>query len=1189
MTRRLSHGPQRMVLATVLLYMAGGVLSISHAQIVSNIVADRTLPTPTVVALPTPVPGGNRFDISGGTVIGGVNQFHSFDRFSVGTNDTANFSVANSIKNIISRVTGGVGSQIDGTLTSTISGTSTISSADLYLLNPAGILFGKNAQLNIGGSFHASTGDYVKLGTEDIFYADSTKASALTSASPSAFGFLTSNLAAIDVQTGTFTGTFPRRLQVPVGQTLSLVGGPVNVGAPSGQLPAGFVFAPGGVVNIASVASPGEATSVALPGARPFSSGINVDGFAKLGEIHLTGGAVVDGKNINIRGGRLEIRDATLFPGVSFQVGLPGAPAPNGGQVNINVTDDVTITSISPQVARPGIQTFAGSGSNALVVPVQGDVPGINIKAGSFSISGPLALIQSSRFGPANPPTVAITANNIEVRNGASIGMTNSFGGGPFPTDGGTLTINGNNMTISSDGSSLTGISATSTFHPAYGAAGPNNGPPRPTAFSPFFQFADSASVTINLTGNLTVQGNTQITTDSFAFGRSGAININAANMLFVGAGPTPPPGVIAAIAAQSERANDSGSVTLRATGNIDIQNGFRVSANTFGSGNGGTIDVTAGGPITLTGANSRILSGTLQLTDAELNSFAQRFAAFFGVFPATSFTYASLRTRLGVAPAVGDFMQVLKKLHETTNSVSNPLVAVTDITPGDAGRISITTPLLTLNADTRIETSTGWDGNAGAVLANVGSLFLKDGAAIRSTSGIQGLSGAGNAGSVTITATGPATISVSGRSPTTGAGSSISTSTIGAGAAGNISLIASDVTVGGGAQVSSSTSGAGAGGTVGLTAGELVSISGEGSGLFSTTSGTGNAGQINVSTPTLTMGDGGTISVATSGVGNAGNTALNVGNFTQSGGSRVDSSTSGGGSGGGITVTAANSASISGPGTGLFSTASSTGAGGDINLQAPQVQILDGATISANSTGTATATAGNVNIVTSNLNMQTGSITTESTLADGGNISITTTGSMVHLTDSEITTSVQSGSGSGGNITIDSDLVILDDSRILANAFGGPGGNINVTADVFLVNSGGTLPTSLTGIVDASSVLSTPGTINIQATFTDVTGEVAQLPETPLRATELLRAACAARFAGGKASSLVLGGRDGVPIQPGGLLPSPLYLANEAGTPSTGARISANDLPVRFSLLGSAKDGLSNRYSLLPNAKCAF
>jgi hypothetical protein len=137
-------------------------------------------------------------------------------------------------------------------------------------------------------------------------------------------------------------------------------------------------------------------------------------------------------------------------------------------------------------------------------------------------------------------------------------------------------------------------------------------------------------------------------------------------------------------------------------------------------------------------------------------------------------------------------------------------------------------------------------------------------------------------------------------------------------------------------------------------------------------------------------------------------------------------------------------------------------------------------------------------------------------------------------------------------------------------------------------VNSGGRVPTSLAGIVDASSALSTPGTINIEATFTNVTSEVVQLPETPLRATELLRAACAARFVGGKTSSLVLAGRDGVPPQPGGLLPSPLYLASKSNSPSTISSSTGLSLPMGFSLLGSS-DRFLNRYSLLPNAKCAL
>ena len=124
-----------------------------------------------------------------------------------------------------------------------------------------------------------------------------------------------------------------------------------------------------------------------------------------------------------------------------------------------------------------------------------------------------------------------------------------------------------------------------------------------------------------------------------------------------------------------------------------------------------------------MTGANSRILSGTLQAPDIQYDGFAQKFAGVFGV-PAATFTYASLRTRLGIVPAPGDLMQVLAKLNAMKDSAGNPLVAVTDFIPGDAGRVSFTTPLLTMNADTRIETSTGWDGNAGAVLGNVRSYF---------------------------------------------------------------------------------------------------------------------------------------------------------------------------------------------------------------------------------------------------------------------------------------------------------------------------------------------------------------------------------------------------------------------------------------------------------------------------------
>ena len=257
-------------------------------------------------------------------------------------------------------------------------------------------------------------------------------------------------------------------------------------------------------------------------------------------------------------------------------------------------------------------------------------------------------------------------------------------------------------------------------------------------------------------------------------------------------------------------------------------------------------------------------------------------------------------------------------------------------------------------------------------------------------------------------------------------------------------------------------------------------------------------------------------------------------------------------------------------------------------------MNIQNGGRVSADSGGTVggqqfsgSGLAGNINISAGDqIAMTDGSVSTRAVTSDGGNITLNAP-RMIQLTDSQITTSVESGFGGGGNINIDPQFVILTDSRILANAFGGPGGNIDITADVFLVNSGGQFPTSLVG---CRRILGPgySGRINIEAKFTNVTGAVAQLPSAPLQATELLRASCPARFAGGKASSLVIAGRGGLPLQPGDLLPSPLYVANDSDVPSTGNKVTDQKLPLRFSLLGS-KDRVLNQYSLLPNMKCSL
>jgi filamentous hemagglutinin family protein len=1010
-------------------------------------------------------PSTGVFNITGGTrPNNGPNLFHSFGNFSLNAAESANFlnNSGRATTNILSRVTGGNPSRIFGTIN-----TLDFPGANLFLMNPAGIVFGPTAQLNVSGSFHATTADYIKLGTDGIFFADPARPTVLTVAPPSAFGFLTAHPAPIEVQTGgidfnTFVLTL---LQVPEGQTLSFVGGNapgseipgVSIGALDRSTP-GYVLAPAGRVNLVSVASAGEA---AFDG-----KGFNVDGFTQLGGVKVGPGSIVDAKEIFIRGGRLVIDDGLLLPG-AFALELSGiglSPLPNGGEVNIKVTNDVTITGtgVEPLITArpPGIFIYTG---DFFSISPEAKVPDVRIDAGSVSISG-FGGIQTNRNAPGEPGNVVINANTVNVGRGGSVVLFNAFEGA-----GGNLIINARDVNVSGDGS------PSSVGFEGLGAQGVVNFaffPPDST--DPRLITADSGNITINASNSLNVTGLGQITTDSRVFGRAGAITINARDLFLAGTGQFES----GAIASQSAFAGDAGNVTINATNTITVTDGFRISSTSLGSGNAGNVDVRAGQSITLSN-NGRILGRTNQPPDETLN-------ALFGEVFLQSFD--SLREEMGNPNAT--MMEVLAFL-QARGDIQIPDL---DLTPGNAGTVSVTTPVLTLNAGASIQTSTGWEGNAGQVVANVASLSINGGSFISSSSGLVLLNqngtvfgpavGPGDAGSITLTATD--TISVSGSN------SVISTATFGDGKGGSISLSGNQVNVQNGGSVTSQS-----GGTL--------------------------AGQF------------------FAGAGNAGNVSLAAKD----------------------TVEISGRAPTSGERSTVTTSTSGGGRGGDVSISAGKlVSIVNGGSVNADSLVGA-GLAGNIKITAGEqIVMNDGSVSTRAVTADGGNITLTTTGSLIHLTNSQITTSVESGVGTGGNITVNTDVLTLDDSRILANAFGGPGGNINITADVFLVNQGGTIPATLVGIIDASSALSTPGTISIQAQITDVSGAIVALPESVLQAATLLTASCAARLAEGKSSSLVFRGREGVPPAPDAPLWSPLADLGVDGPPLRGEGHGGDSFP---------------------------
>jgi filamentous hemagglutinin family protein len=194
-----------------------------------EIVPDTTLPINSNVKLE-----GNIFNITGGTQAGS-NLFHSFQEFSVPTGGTAFFNNAVDIQNIISRVTGGSISNIDGLIRA--------NGTNLFLINPSGIVFGPNASLNVGGSFLASTASSLKFADGFEFSATAPQ---------------TTPLLTISVPIGLQFPANPRSIQnqstvgleVEPGKTLALVGGDVN-------LDGGVLTAPGGRVELGGLATTG--------------------------------------------------------------------------------------------------------------------------------------------------------------------------------------------------------------------------------------------------------------------------------------------------------------------------------------------------------------------------------------------------------------------------------------------------------------------------------------------------------------------------------------------------------------------------------------------------------------------------------------------------------------------------------------------------------------------------------------------------------------------------------------------------------------------------------------------------------------------------------------------------------------------------------------------------------------------
>jgi large exoprotein involved in heme utilization and adhesion len=623
---------------------------------------------------------------------------------------------------------------------------------------------------------------------------------------------------------------------------------------------------------------------------------------------------------------------------------------------------------------------------------------------------------------------------------------------------------------------------------------------------------------------NITLTGGAQIDSRTGGSGRGGMVVVTATDTVSIAGRDRDgnPSGLVSLTSSATAGAGDAGTVLLAAP-QVRLADGGQIQTSTSGAGAAGTIAV---------GAFEQQVEGMTirgpQVEQVTLTGGAQILSSSGKVDTAGAVVTGSGR---GGTVTVTTTDALIIAGHDPTGTVPSGVFSQT-FGPGDAGRVAITTGQLRLEDGGRLSVDTGGDGRGGDLTVQARQVTIAGGAQLNSRSGFDvgnnvSLVGAGAGGTVTVTATDTVTI--------TGQASGLSATTAGRGQGGDIALQARAITLTDGALLTADTSGAGNAGRITVTAQELVRTAN--STMTTNTRGSGGAGRVAVTAPLVEMTEG-RLSAVTSGAGNAGDVVITAGRLALLGQAQIDSSSAGTGQGGQVIVTATDPVLLSGQGTGLFTRTAGPGKGGDITVQAPRITLADGATISAESTGL--GNAGNITLTLGDSFQSTnGTIVTRATQADGGNIQITAR-NFLRLRDSAITAEVGGGATTiGGNIFIDPQFVLLQNSQIVANAFAGQGGNIRIQAQqVFLAD-----PTSQ---VSASSALGINGQVAIQAPVTNISGAVAPLPQAFARAGDLLRGRCGERVRGGTVSRFVLGGRDGVPREPGSLLLSPLVRAEQ-------------------------------------------
>lgn len=381
--------------------------------------------TGTTVTSPGSNP--NQFNIDGGTQTG-ANLFHSFQEFGLDSNQIANFLSTPNIQNILGRVVGGNPSLINGLIQVTGG------NSNLYLMNPAGIIFGSNASFNLPASFTATTANRLQIGS-DWFNATEPNNYANLVGNPSSFAFTTTQPGVI-VNAG--------NLAVNPGESINLISGnTVNTGSLS---------APGGQITVSAI---------------PGKSLLRLNQPGNLLSLDIQPTALSDNFSAlslpELLTGNQHIRNATGLQTTNGQVVLPSGtaiPAESGTTIisgNINVGNSNpgktggTVQVLGTKVGLVDAAAINASGdAGGGTILVGGDYQGKgSVPNAEFTFGSQNAVVQADALTTGNGGKVIFWADNTTrfYGNIFARGGSQSGDGGFVETSGKiNLDVNGSQI-----------------------------------------------------------------------------------------------------------------------------------------------------------------------------------------------------------------------------------------------------------------------------------------------------------------------------------------------------------------------------------------------------------------------------------------------------------------------------------------------------------------------------------------------------------------------------------------------------------------------------------------------------------------------------------------------------------------------------------------------------------------------